>query len=149
MKKVHRRTRRRGAFTLLEVLIVIVLIGVLAALVVPNLWGVAESRKVEIAKSMVNSGLNGTLNVFMGVMGRFPKELKELVEAPDDEKDAKKWQGSGPFIKSAEELRDPWGNEFTYRYPGEINAKGYDLISPGPDGNVGTDDDVTNFPTAR
>jgi general secretion pathway protein G len=65
--------------------------------------------------------------------------LELLVEEP---KDAKNWRG--PYLKQGIPL-DPWGNAYIYECPGKQNESGYDLMSVGPDGRSGTDDDITNW----
>lgn len=79
-------------------------------------------------------------------MGRYPQEdddgLMALVEEPDDEEEAAKW--AGPYV-DAKDLKDSWGNDFIYECPGEVNEDSYDLSSAGPDGDEGTDDDITNW----
>jgi general secretion pathway protein G len=147
-QRVVRRSRRKG-FTLLEVLIVIVIIGLLAAVVVPNLVGVLGGGREDLTRSTVKSGLNGALDNFMASIGRYPttdEGLAVLVTPPDDEEMAKKWRG--PYLKDAKIPRDSWGNEFIYVSPGEVNTNSYDLSSPGPNGRPGDDDDITNWDRA-
>lgn len=140
-----RRTRRKG-FTLLEVMIVIVIIGLLAAVVVPNLLGLMSGSREDLTRATVKSGLNGALDHFMANIGRYPttdEGLQALVQAPDDEELAKKWRG--PYIKDGKIPVDSWGNPFNYVSPGEVNVNSYDLSSPGPNGRLGDDDDIGNW----
>jgi len=136
----------RRAFTLLEVLMVVVIIGLLAAFVAPQFFGAGEKAKVQLAQATVDSGFANALDVYRAHMGDYPRSddggLKLLLEPPQDEKLAKKW--AGPYLK-AKDLMDPWGNEYIYQYPGKYNEKGYDLSSPGRDGQEGTDDDIVNW----
>ena len=76
-------------------------------------------------------------------VGRYPKTLNELLEAPKAEAEAAKWKG--PYVTDSEALKDPWKHELRFRFPGKHNETKYDLWSTGPDGADGTDDDVTNW----
>ena len=141
-----RKNRSRAAFTLLEVLMVVAIIGLLAAFVVPNVLGARDRAKIELTQALVDSGLNGALKLYRVHMDRYPQDdddgLMALVEEPDDEEEAAKW--AGQYVQ-AKDLRDTWGNDFIYECPGEINEDSYDLSSAGPDGDEGTDDDITNW----
>lgn len=144
-KKMVRRARVR-AFTLLEVLMVVVIIGLLAAFVVPNFFGVGEQAKVDLTRATIDSGFNGALTAFRANVGRYPtgdEGLKVLNQRPEDEEAAKKW--AGPYIEDLNKLRDAWGREFRFASPGEYNREGYDLSSAGKDGEFGTDDDIVNW----
>ncbi|MBP7934786.1 MAG: type II secretion system major pseudopilin GspG [Phycisphaerae bacterium] len=138
-----RRGRRQG-FTLLEVLLVVGIIALLAAFVVPSFMGTQQSAENDIAKAMVDDGsqLATQLELFRMHMGKYPEELKELVEKPEGD-DASKWHG--PYINDLAKLKDPWGKELKYKYPGENRTEGYDLWSTGRDGEDGTDDDLSNW----
>lgn len=146
MKKRMQRTRSRAAFTLLEVLMVVAIIGLLAAFVVPRLFGTQEKAQRDLMQATVDKGLNGALDMYKLHMGHYPREddggLMALVEPPDDEEEAKKW--AGPYL-TAKQLRDSWGNDFIYECPGEYNEDGYDLSSAGSDGDEGSDDDIRNW----
>ncbi len=144
---MHKKRSRVRAFTLLEVLMVVVIIGLLAAFVVPNFFGAGEKAKKDLTQALVDSGLNGALDLYRAHMGNYPKTddggLTLLLEQPDDEDLAKKWHG--PYIKKAKDLKDPWGQDLLYAFPGEVNENGYDLSSTGPDTEEGTDDDIINW----
>jgi len=139
------RKRTRQAFTLLEVLIVVAIIGALAVFVVPNFINTEAKAKSKLADAAIKSGL-GAIDRYRIDMGYYPRSedggLRALIEKPSDEQEAKKW--AGPYV-GAEGLKDPWGNDYIYEYPGRYNEGGYDLSSPGPDGQPGNDDDITNW----
>lgn len=146
MRRQKQAKQIRRAFTLLEVLMVVAIIGLLAAFVVPNLFGARDTAQIQLVQSTVDRGMNGALDLYKTHMGRFPREddggLMALVEEPDDDEEGKNWHG--PYLKP-EDLQDSWGNDFIYECPGTYNENGYDLSSAGPDGETGTDDDIKNW----
>lgn len=146
MKKVNgTNRRRRRAFTLLEVLMVIVILGVLAALIIPQFGGAELRAKQDLTKTLVTSGLGTPLELFKTHCGRYPtteEGLAVLLAKPDDEALAKKW--AGPYVKKAQ-LTDPFGSELIYKFPGEFNPNSYDLSSPGPNRVDGDEDDIGNW----
>ncbi len=145
-RKSNKSALGRRAFTLLEVLMVVVIIGILAALVVPNLFGTLEGAKIDTTKSTVGSGFNGMLDLYRMHMGHYPttdEGLAALVETPDDDDLAEKWRG--PYLKEGAKLQDAWDQEFIYESPGQYNENSYDLSSPGPNMQEGDDDDITNW----
>jgi len=145
MKRSEKRSRIRRAFTLLEVLMVIVILGVLAALIVPQLTGTRDRALIDSAKIMVTATLVQPLDLFRNHCGRYPttdEGLAVLFNRPDDEEIAEKW--AGPYVKRAE-IKDPWGRDLIYVCPGEVNEDGFDLSSAGPNGVEGDDDDITNW----
>jgi general secretion pathway protein G len=139
------RNRRRSGFTLLEILIVVGIIALLAAFVVPSFFSTQRGAEIDITQTMVGStGPIGTqLRLYQLHTGRFPDELKQLHEKPDDPEAAAKWRG--PYIEDPAALRDAWGRELRYKAPGDNNVNSYDLWSVGPDGQDGTEDDITNW----
>ena len=125
--------KRHGGFTLLEMMVVVIIIGVLAATIIPQFMGTTHDAKVSAAKADV-AQLESALERFNLHMDRYPtmdEGLKVLVEAPAGED--KKWRG--PYIKL---LRpDPWGNPYQYRIPGVHHATTFDVWSRGADGQDG------------
>ncbi len=140
------RHGRRG-FTLLEILIVIGIIALLAALVVPSYMGTQRDAEIKTTVGSVGWGgaLAGQLEIYRTHVGEYPKELKFLTEAPPDEEQAKKWRG--PYITDPGSLKDAWGHDLKYAAgeDAQNNKERYDLSSLGPDGQEGTDDDITNW----
>ncbi len=144
MKKYMRLKERMRAFTLLEVLMVVVILGVLVALIVPNFIGTGEGAKKDATAIKIKS-LRTQLDLFKTHCGRYPSSeegLNALVATPEDEQVSKLWRG--PYCDVAM-LKDSWGNDLIYKEPGEYNQTGYDLSSPGPNRVEGDDDDVTNW----
>ncbi len=139
--RIHsHRISSTHAFTLVEMLLVLVILATLAAIVIPKFAGRSEQAKNTAAKAQISS-IELALDSFEVDNGFYPKTgaLNLLVDPPSN---APKWQG--PYLKQGVPL-DPWGNSYNYEYPGKHHLNGYDLMSPGPDGRAGTDDDVTNW----
>lgn len=133
--------KRTSGFTLIEIMVVVIVIGVLSALILPSFLGRAEKARVATAKQQINA-LETAITLFQQDYARFPDALEELVEKPADI-DESQW--TPPSIK-LKNLEDPWGNPFVYRQPGDNGP--YDLLSMGADGVVGGEDDgedVTNW----
>jgi general secretion pathway protein G len=82
------------------------------------------------------------LNAFEVDMGYYPKSLVELIQQPRST-GAQNWHG--PYLDSDAIPKDPWGNEYVYGCPGKHNPSSYDVSSAGPDGQMGTDDDICNW----
>ena len=131
----HRRNGRR-AFTLIELLLVLVILGVLALVVVPKFAGRSEEARKTAAQTDI-SMLEGQLDIFEQDCGRYPSNDEALSALTSQPPNAPKWKG--PYIKRGVP-KDPWGNEYVYRYPGTHNPNSYDLYSLGPDGREGQDD---------
>lgn len=150
MRGMHKRANRRGGFTLLEVLLVVLILGMLAALVVPQFIGTEAKAKRDMAKSQVSGGgpLANAINQYRLAMGEYPQSLEDLTKVPEDP-DKKAKYGSTAMIQPGS-LKDPWGNDYQYKYPGEIQKEGFDLYSYGADGKEGgegDDADIGNWPT--
>src|SRR6218665_873136 len=122
-------------FTLLEMLIVMVIIGLLAGLVGPRLFGKVDTSKVQTAKTqikMLKSAL-GILQLDVGGLPTAEQGLKMLAEAPSEEPQRTAWKG--PYIDGKLPL-DPWGNPFVYKVPGEAGQP-FTIVSLGADGREG------------
>jgi general secretion pathway protein G len=139
------------AFTLIEVLLVILIIGMLAGVVVVTISGTSEGARVDTTRLKVQKVGNKVEEYYIHV-GHYPTESEGGIEALrtrpsfDDEKTAEKWRG--PYVKS-QELTDAWNNKLNYEPAdagGEV-APGvkFKLWSNGPDGQSNTADDITNF----
>ena len=133
--------RRRGGFTLIEIMLVVVIIAILAAMVVPRLTGrTEEARRKRTEVDIAN--LESAIDLYELDTGKFPSSLADLFKAPSDLPEGS-WHG--PYLKKRTQPVDPWGREYVYRQPGEHNREDYDLFSTGPDGVEGTADDITNW----
>lgn len=136
----------RRAFTLLEILVVLAIIGLLVGLAVTRVGGIFGSKQEDIARLFVNSSVKTPLTAYRIDMGGYPSTaegLQALVTAPQNKGD--NWKG--PYIESpgGKLPLDPWQEPYVYRFPGVKNKDGYDLFSKGPDKAEGTPDDIGNW----
>jgi general secretion pathway protein G len=141
---IRRRPKGAGGFTLIELLLVVVIIGILAALVIPKMAGRSEEARKAAAQQDIAT-LAGSLSVYEVDLGRYPateEGLDALIQPPSGLKDPAKWKG--PYIQKKEIPIDPWGNPYKYVYPGARGPKTFDLSSAGPDGQEGTEDDIAH-----
>jgi len=132
------------AFTLIELMIVVIIIAALSAMVVPRLSNRSEGAKITVAEADINSNIGLALKLYKLDNGRYPttsQGLQALFSKPSSSPTPKNW--NGPYLES--EALDPWKTEYSYKSPGEHNATGYDLYSVGPDGLENTKDDITNW----
>ena len=132
-------------FTLIEILLVVVIIGVLAAVIVPKFSGQSMKAKIVGTKASM-AGIETMLDMFELDNGRFPSTeegLEALLEEPDSEPALNNWDG--PYGDRKETFLDGFRRPFIYESPGENNTEGYEMYSTGPDGKEGTDDDIDNW----
>jgi general secretion pathway protein G len=133
--------KRREGFTLIEIMVVVVIIGVLAATIIPQFMGTTHDAKVSTAKSNI-AELETALERYNIHMDRHPtteEGLKVLVEAPPGEE--KRWRG--PYVKMIRV--DPWGEPYQYRNPGVHRKSGFDLWSRGADRADGGEGDAADI----
>jgi general secretion pathway protein G len=130
-----RRSVRRRAFTLIEVLVVIAVIAILATLVAPNVFQHVGTARATTARSQMEM-LATALDAYRLDTGRYPSSaqgLDALVTLPVTDAPST-WRG--PYLRRAVP-RDPWGNPYVYVFPGLANPSGFDLLSYGADGRPG------------
>ena len=133
---------RSGGFTLVEIIVVVIIIGLLATMILPKLVARVGKAERAVAKQKL-SVIEGAVEMFRLDYGRYPQDLEELLTRPSDIPE-EKW--TPPSIKS-KDLIDPWDRPFVYKCPGDHDAA-FDLYSLGADGQEGgerEDEDIVNW----
>lgn len=132
------------AFTLVEILVVVAIIGLLAGLLLNNAGSAFGGAQTSIAAAMVKDTYKTSFVRYKIDMGDYPSTadgLRALVAAPANRAD----QWHGPYLADGKLPNDPWGEPYIYKYPGTHNKNGYDIFSKGPDHVEGTKDDIGNW----
>ncbi|MCM8831017.1 MAG: type II secretion system major pseudopilin GspG [Candidatus Omnitrophica bacterium] len=132
--------KRFKTFTLIELMLVVVIIGALAAMVLPRFVGRGEQARIAIAKADIESNIATALKLYELDTGSFPttsEGLNALLVKPPL---VTNWKG--PYLEK--KPIDPWGREYKYKSPGDHRVD-YDLYSLGKDGQEGTADDIKNW----
>jgi general secretion pathway protein G len=143
MTRPNPKHRRDAGFTLLEMLVVLAIMGLLAAVIAPQVLRYLGSSRTQTAKVQIQN-VNAALELFRLDVGRYPSQdegLNALVTPPTS---APGW--NGPYMQKAQALKDPWGQAYLYRIPGkhgEIDV--YSLGSDKTDGGTGEAADVGNW----
>lgn len=130
---------RRGGFTLVEMLLVLVILATLAAVVIPKFAGRSRQAKETAAQSQI-ANLEISIDAFEVDNGYYPRVLDELINPPSN--NSPDWRG--PYLKKGIPL-DPWGTPYVYEYPGRRLPDSYDLTSAGPDMRLNSEDDLGNW----
>ena len=128
----HQRAHLISGFTLIELLIVMVIIGLLAAFIVPKLIGRVGESKQTAAKAQIEL-LSTAIEVYKLDTGKYPSQGTGLQSLNSKPSDVQNWKG--PYMKKNKVPKDPWGADYIYRFPGSHGD--YDLLSYGADGAEG------------
>ncbi|MFH1380576.1 MAG: type II secretion system major pseudopilin GspG [Candidatus Omnitrophota bacterium] len=134
---LHRNSK---GFTLVELMLVVIIIGILVAMVMPRLAGRTEQARVAAAKADIEMNIGSALDLYELDNGNYPTASEGLNALMVKPANASNWRG--PYLKK--KPVDPWGNPYVYNCPG-THGVDYDLYSYGKNGTEGGDDDVTNW----
>ncbi len=132
------------AFTLIELMLVVIIIGVLAAMAIPRLAGRSEQARQAAAQADIEANIATALDLYELDNGQYPtteQGLAALKTKPTSSPISEGW--NGPYLKKMP--KDPWGKPYIYKSPGEHNIGDYDLASWGRDGVEGGGDDAVNW----
>jgi len=138
-KRTYQRSNQVSGFTLIELLIVMVIIGLLAAFIVPKLIGRVGESKLTAAKAQIEL-LSTAIEVYKLDTGKYPSQDTGLQSLNSKPGDVQNWKG--PYMKKNKVPKDPWGVEYIYKFPGDHGD--YDLFSYGADGTEGGSGDNTD-----
>jgi general secretion pathway protein G len=137
---------RRSAFTLLEIMIALAIIGMLVTIAITKLGGSFDTAQVSTATLFVTDSMKAPLLSYKISTGDYPtteQGLQALVTAPAAVAD--RWTGPYVEVTGGKIPLDPWKRPYQYRYPGVHNKTGYDLWSTGPSGQDGAADNIGNW----
>lgn len=137
--------RPRSGFTLIEIMLVVIIIGILTAMIIPNIAGRSDQARKTAARSDIQSNLATALDLYHMDNGQYPateQGLNALIVLPAQPPVPNQW--NGPYLKKKTLPKDPWGRDYVYVSPGVHNVDTYDLSSLGPKGIAGSDN-ITNW----
>lgn len=129
--------RKKEGFTLLELMIVVIILGILATFLVPKIIHKPDEARVVKAKSDIKA-IELSLKMYKLDNGNYPtteQGLKALIEKPEEPPVPNNWKQGG-YLDANSVPPDPWGNAYIYRSPGD-NGRDYEIISLGADGKEG------------
>lgn len=138
--------KRQGAFTLVELILVMTILAILAGIVLPKITGRTEQARVTKAKQEI-ANMTTALGAYEVDTGSYPKGRNGLQALMSKPGGAQNWHG--PYLEGTVIPVDPWGNPYVYECPGKHNQSGFDLMSMGPDGRVGGNDDICNWDMSK
>lgn len=146
--------KRRGGFTLIEVLLVIGLLALLGTVAVVGYTKIQAGSNIKAANLQVQDTARA-VKLYYTTMNKYPETdpgLAALVNAPEDEKELQKWKSAGPFIEDGRLPVDPWNNQLKYEKVeaslGGASGPEFHVWSMGPDGQDGTEDDIRSWQEA-
>jgi general secretion pathway protein G len=139
------KKKRVQCYTFIEIMVVVIIIAILAAIVMPKFAGRTEDARISAAQSQLGifQTTISTYNLDTGTYPTSEQGLKALTHKPTSPPVPADWKG--PYLQTKTLPKDPWKNEYKYSCPGKHNPESYDLYSMGPDGQEGGGDDITNW----
>ncbi len=140
MSFINENRKAEKGFTLIELIVVLVILGLLAAVVGPRVYDKLAGAKGNITTIQIKE-LEGALEMYATSMGHFPTTAEGLDALIRNPGSSTSWEG--PYLKKQVIPKDNWGHQYIYRSPGTHGD--FDLCSVGPDGVEGTDDDICNW----
>jgi general secretion pathway protein G len=143
LQKSLKHARNNEGYSLVELLVVLGIMALLSAMVAPQVIRYLSSARSETAKTQLRN-LEAALELYNIDTGTYPTETEGLIALIKTPKSAVAWRG--PYLKREDALRDPWGQTYVYRNPGEHGV--YDVLSLGKDGKPGgesEDRDIVNW----
>ena len=127
---------KKCAFTLIELMLVVIIIGALVAMVMPRFVGRGEQARKAAAEADIRANIATALKLYELDNGSFPASEEGLNALLNKPSSAQNW--NGPYLEKR--AIDPWGREYKYKCPGEHRTADYDLYSLGRDGQESADD---------
>ncbi len=137
--------KNQKGFTLIEIMVVVIILGLLATIVLTNVMGREDEARINAAKAQIRS-LEGALDGFKLDNGFYPttdQGLDALIKKPETGRIPAKWKEGG-YLKPARIPKDPWGNDYHYYSPGN-EGREYEIISYGADGEPGGEKKNADF----
>jgi general secretion pathway protein G len=139
------RIATQAGFTLLEILLVVIIISMLVGVAVVNLVPKVQESKITATRDQIHN-YESALDLYVldnGILPSTEQGLQALIAQPTSTPVPGNWKG--PYLKPPILRPDAWNHPFIYRNPGQHNTTSYDILSPGPSGQEGSDDNIGNW----